>query len=116
MFAAVEKLDEEEGNEDSDQLEEEDTDILSKEAVTELKNRKKELRGQITALRKNELKPLKDTLKKIKKLKEEEIKDLGYDRADIEARTSTIEREIELLGRNTEIDKRMESIRLWKMK
>lgn len=109
MFAAVEKLDEEEGNEDSDQLEEEDTDILSKEAVTELKNRKKELRGQITALRKNELKPLKDTLKKIKKLKEEEIKDLGYDRADIEARTSTIEREIELLAEEiAEIDKRME--------
>lgn len=109
MFAAVEKSDEEEGNEDSDQLEEEDTDILSKEAVTELKNKKKELRGQITALRKNELKSLKDTLKKIKKLKEEEIKDLGYDRADIEARTSTIEREIELLAEEiAEIDKRME--------
>ena len=109
MFAAVEKSDEEESNEDSDQLEEEGTDILSKETVTELKNRKKELRGQITALRKNELKPLKDTLKKIKKLKEEEIKDLGYDRADIEARTSTIEREIELLAEEiAEIDKRME--------
>ena len=79
MFAANEEQDDEEGeNEDSDQGDEIESDVLPKEVVAELKDRKKELNGQITALKKNELKPLQDTLKKMKKLKKEELDSLGY--------------------------------------
>ncbi|MDK2799191.1 MAG: type restriction enzyme protein [Clostridiales bacterium] len=110
MFAANEEQDDEEGeNEDSDQGDEIESDVLPKEVVAELKDRKKELNGQITALKKNELKPLQDTLKKMKKLKKEELDSLGYDRDEIEARVAAIEREIILLGEEVaEIDKRLE--------
>ena len=82
---------------------------MPKEVVAELKDRKKELNGQITALKKNELKPLQDTFKKMKKLTKEELDSLGYDREEIEARITAIEREIVLLGEEiAEIDKRLE--------
>ncbi len=110
MFASNEESDEEEGeNEDSDQGEEMESDVLPKEVVAELKDRKKELSGQITALKKNELKPLQDTLKKMEKLKKEQLDSIGYDREEIEARVAAIEREIFLLGEEVaEIDKRLE--------
>lgn len=110
MFSANEESDEEEGeSEDSAQGEEIESDVLPKEVVAELKDRKKELNGQITALKKNELKPLQDTFKKMKKLTKEELDSLGYDREEIEARITAIEREIVLLGEEiAEIDKRLE--------
>jgi len=109
MFAANEEPEEEGESEDSDQGKEIESDVLPKEVVAELKNRKKELNGQITALRKNELKPLQDTLKKMKKLNKEELDSLGYVREGIEARVTAIEREIDLLDEEVvEIDKRLE--------
>lgn len=110
MFTANEESDDEEGeNEDSDQGEEMESDVLPKEVVTELKDRKKDLNGQITALKKNELKPLQDTLKKMKKLNKEELDGLGYDKEEIESRITAIEREIILLGEEVaDIEKRLE--------
>ncbi|MFZ5943205.1 MAG: N-6 DNA methylase [Bacillota bacterium] len=110
MFAANEEPDDEEReNEDSDQGDEIESDVLPKEVVAELKERKKELNGQITALKKNELKPMQDTLKKMKKLKKEQLDSLGYDREQIEARVAVIEREIILFTEEvTEIEKRLE--------
>ncbi|MDU5082732.1 N-6 DNA methylase [uncultured Tissierella sp.] len=104
-----EPIEEKEESEDFDQDEEVEDDVFSKEMVSELKERKKELNGQIKALKKNELKPLKDTLKKMKKLTKEELDNLGYSINEIEVRVDIVEGEIILLNEEVnKIDKRLE--------
>lgn len=110
LLAINEEPIEEKGeSEDFDQDEEVEDDVFSKEMVSELKERKKELNGQIKALKKNELKPLKDTLKKMKKLTKEELDNLGYSINEIEVRVDIVEGEIILLNEEVnKIDKRLE--------
>jgi type I restriction enzyme M protein len=102
MFSEAES-DTEEENDDIE------SEVLPKEIVKELKNNKKEINGQIRALKKEKLKPLKDTLKKINKLNETKVKELGYNKEEIENEIEKINNKInQYENKKSDIDKKLE--------
>ncbi len=94
LFASAEA---ETGEDEDPEKTEEDNGVLSKEQAKELKDRKKELTGEMKSIRKNELKPLEETLKNLEKIDSEAVQGSGYNPEEIE---NKIKQAKEKIGKN----------------